>query len=232
MLLQGDGDREAARRPARRKRTHVEWTDWLVSVALILLVIRQLRGRRLSLLSLLWPVALVAWAGVEYLGAVAPYASDRLLVGGLGAVGVGLGLACGFLTHVHARDGIVVARASWLAAVTWILGMAGRLAFGLVALNGGEALIADLSIRLDLHAIDTWPTALITMALAEVIARTCVLFVKHRAVTRLIEEGRAHGRIAALAEDTRPRTAGGPVADATAAYGPEAAAPTSGRDND
>ena len=165
-------------------------TDALVSLALILLVVRQLRGRPLTLLSLLWPVALVGWAGIEYLGAVPPYASDRLLVVGLGVLGVALGLACGGLTSVEERAGVVVARASWAAAVAWVAGMGGRLAFGLLALHGGERIIADASVRLDLHAAGTWSTALITMALAEVVARTAVLAARHRVVTHRIASER------------------------------------------
>lgn len=162
------------------------FTETAVSIALILLVVRQLRGRRLTLLSLLWPVLLVAWAGLEYLGAVAPSSSDRALVVGLGVLGAVLGLACGCLTRVEARDGVVDARATRLAAAAWVAGMAGRLVFGLLALHGGERIIAAASVRLGLHAAGTWPTALITMALAEVAARTVVLAARHRVVARRI----------------------------------------------
>jgi len=182
-------------------------TDAVVSIALILLVIRQLRGRRLTLLSLLWPVLLVAWAGVEYLGAVPPYASDRALVALLGAMGAALGVTCGVLTRVEARAGVVVARASWSAAAAWVAGMGGRLAFGLLALHGGERIIADASVRLDLHAAATWSTALITMALAEVVARTAVLAVRHRVVTRRIAADRNPPLAIRL---TAPANDGGP----------------------
>lgn len=185
-------------------------TDALVSVALILLVVRQLRGRRLTLLSLAWPVLLVAWAGVEYLGAVPPYASDRALVAGLGALGAALGVTCGLLTRVESRAGVVVARASWLAAAAWIAGMGGRLAFGLLALHGGERIIAHASVRLDLHAAGTWSTALITMALAEVAARTGVLVTRHRAVTRRIAAEPHDGRSATAVARTTPPDDGGP----------------------
>ncbi|MFT2712849.1 DUF1453 domain-containing protein [Clavibacter sp. Sh2126] len=185
-------------------------SDALVSVALILLVVRQLRGRRLTLLSLLWPVLLVTWAGVEYLGAVAPFASDHAFVAGLGALGATLGVACGLLTRVEARAGVVVARASWLAAAAWIAGMGGRLAFGLIALHGGGRIIAEASVRLDLHAAGTWSTALITMALAEVVARTAVLAARHRTITRRIAGERGDGRRASAAALATPADDGGP----------------------
>ena len=64
----------------------------------------------------------------------------------------------------------------------WVVGMASRLAFGIVVLHGGAALVSRLSERLSLHAFSTWATALIVMALAEVVARTAVLALKHRRV--------------------------------------------------
>uniref|UniRef100_UPI00197CD369 hypothetical protein n=1 Tax=Pseudomonas viridiflava TaxID=33069 RepID=UPI00197CD369 len=42
-------------------------------------------------------------------------------------------------------------------------------------LHGGAALVSRLSAGLGLHALSTWATALIFMALAEVVARTAVL---------------------------------------------------------
>ncbi|MGH3493511.1 MAG: hypothetical protein ACRDQ1_09775, partial [Sciscionella sp.] len=68
------------------------WTDWLISIALILLVVRQVRGKKLGMVGLLWPVAAVVAAAVKFLGAVPAQLSDLLLVAVLGVVGLGLGL--------------------------------------------------------------------------------------------------------------------------------------------
>ena len=158
------------------------WTDWLVSIGLIALVLRQLRGRRLTIGSLLWPIGLVAWAGLEYLRAIPLQASDLALTGALTATGLVLGLGCGLLTRVTLRDGAPVARATGGAAAFWVAGMAGRLVFGVVAVQDGRS-IALLSRTLQLHSAQTWPTALIATALAEVCARTAVLLVKLRRTT-------------------------------------------------
>lgn len=156
--------------------------DWSVSVALILLVVRQIRGRRLSVIGLLWPAVLVGWAGFTYLVQVPDHRSDWTFVVVLSVIGVLLGTGCGLMTSVYSRETVVMARASGTAAALWVIGMTSRLAFGIAVLHGGAAPISWLSERLSLHAISTWATALIVMALAEVLARTAVLAVKRRHV--------------------------------------------------
>jgi hypothetical protein len=168
-----------------RLHTHDEgtgmgWTDWAISLGLIILVLRQIRGKQLTPASLLWPVGLVAWAAFDYLGAIPTYRSDWIFALGLGASGLCLGLGCGLLTSVYHDDQRVMARATSGAAVLWILGMVSRLAFGIVALHGGAEAIGRLSEELDLHSSNTWPTALILMALCEVLSRTVLLFHKYR----------------------------------------------------
>lgn len=154
--------------------------DWVVSLALILLVVRQVRGRRLTVAGLLWPIALVGWAAYTYLGQVPDHRSDWTFVVVLVVIGLALGTACALLTSVYTREAEVMARASGTAAALWVVGMASRLAFGIAVLHGGAALVSRLNERLSLHSFSTWATALIVMALAEVVARTTVLALKHR----------------------------------------------------
>jgi hypothetical protein len=160
----------------------MNWTDWVISLGLIGLVLRQIRGKRLTRVGLLWPVGLVAWAGFEYLGDIPGHPSDWIFAGVLAVTGLSLGLGCGLLTRVYGDDRQVMARATAGAAVLWIVGMASRLAFGIVALHGGAAAIGRLSEHLGLHAPSTWPTALIGMALCEVMSRTAVLLVKFQTI--------------------------------------------------
>ena len=87
----------------------MHFSDWMVSLLLVLLVVRQVRGRRLSVAGLLWPVALVGWAGYEYLGDVPRHRSDWVFVVMLAAVGLALGIGCGLLTSVYAGE-----ESSWL----------------------------------------------------------------------------------------------------------------------
>ena len=153
-------------------------TEWIISIALILVVVRQIRGRKLTLIGLLWPVPLVAWGAINYLGGVPAYAADWTFVAVDCAAGLALGVGCGLLTDVYIEDGVVKARARWLAAVLWIVGMSSRLAFGLFATNGGAEKIGELSEKLGIHSANTWASGLIAMALVEVVARSAVLFVR------------------------------------------------------
>jgi hypothetical protein len=166
----------------------------MISFGLIVLVLRQIRGKQLTPAGLLWPVGLVVWAGFEYLGAIPGYRSDGTFTVVLAAVGLLLGLGCGVLTRVYPHDRTVMARATAGAAALWIVGMASRLTFGIVALNGGAEAIGRLSEHLGLHSASTWPTALILMALCEVISRTVVLTCRYRTTARAlarIESGAA-----------------------------------------
>jgi hypothetical protein len=165
----------------------VTWTDWAISIGLIILVLRQIRGKPVTLTGLFWPVGLVVWAGFEYLGDFPGYASDWIFAACLSTVGLLLGLGCGVLTQVYPSEGKVMAKATIPAAALWIFGMSGRLAFGVAALNGWTEPIIWVSEKLDLHSEGTWPTALITMSLCEVSSRTAVLLAKYRMVSRELD---------------------------------------------
>jgi hypothetical protein len=153
----------------------MNWTDIGISLGLVVLVLRQLRGRRLSIAGLLWPVSLVLWAAFDYLGTIPGRTSDIVFTSVLAAVGLALGLGSAMLTRVYRDDDEVMVRARPAAAALWIIGMCSRLVFGIVALHGGAQAIGRLTERLDLHSVNTWSTALITMALCEVLSRTLVL---------------------------------------------------------
>jgi hypothetical protein len=161
--------------------------DWAISLGLIVLVLRQIRGKQLTPMSLLWPVALVVWAAFEYLGNVPGHASDWIFVVALGVIGLAFGIGCGALTKVYSNTKVVMAKATGAAAALWIIGMAGRLVFGLFAENGGGSTIAKLSTQLNLHSDTTWATALITMSLCEVLSRTLVLLLRYRKVSATLK---------------------------------------------
>jgi len=160
----------------------VDLTEWIISVALIAVVVWQIRGRKLTVIGLLWPLPLVAWGAIEYLGSVPADLSDWAFVAVCVGAGLALGAGCALLTEVYREQGVVKARAGWIAAALWIVGMAARLAFGLFAAHGGGQVVATWSTDLHLHAAATWASALIAMALIEVVTRSGVLFVRARRV--------------------------------------------------
>lgn len=181
--------------------------DWLISLGLIYAVVRQLRPRRLGLIGITWPVLLVAWAAVEYLGLIPGYWSDWALTLGLASLGAALGTGSGLLTRVYPHGVDVMARATGWAALLWIVGMVSRIVFGLVAINGGAEAIGRLSMRMDLHSEATWPTALIGMALTEVVVRTLILLVRYRRALVMVGDRFGSSRSA------RATSTGAPVSD-------------------
>lgn len=150
-------------------------TDYIIDLALIGIVVLQIRGRRLTARSLLLPVMLVAWAAKTYLHSIPTAGNDLVLVAGCAAVGVTLGAGAGLWTRVEpGPDGSPVAKAGVAAAVLWVLGVGFRFAFQLYATHGGGGAIARFSAA---HAIgmQAWVAALVLMAIGEALARTAVL---------------------------------------------------------
>src|SRR5580658_3590125 len=105
-------------------------TDYLINIALIALVILQIRGSRLDLKTAIRPVILVAAAALYYLRGVPIAGNDLLLYVVLGGLGLVLGVACAATTRVwQASDGFAYAKAGGIAAALWVVGIGSRLAF-------------------------------------------------------------------------------------------------------
>ena len=151
-------------------------TDYVIDLALIGIVVLQIRGRRLTTRTLLLPVVLVAWAARNYLHSIPTAGNDLILIAVCTGVGLTLGAAAGWFTRVSpGPDGSPIAKAGAVAAVLWVLGVGFRFAFQEYATHGGERTIAHFSAA---HAITTgqaWVAALVLMAIGEALARTAVL---------------------------------------------------------
>ena len=151
-------------------------TDYVLDIALIAIVLLQIRGRRLTPRSQLIPLAIVAWAADNYLHGIPTAGNDLLLVIGCAAVGTVLGTLCAVFTSVRPdTQGFPVAKAGVVAAVLWILGVGARFAFQLYATHGGQAAIARFSLAHDITSSEAWTAALVLMALCEVVARVGIL---------------------------------------------------------
>jgi hypothetical protein len=154
-------------------------TDYLLDIGLIAVVLLQIRGRRLTLRSLLLPLGIVAFAATQYLHSIPTDGNDLVLVVLGVAAGAALGLMTGLFTSVRpGADGHPYATAGVVAATLWVVGVGTRFAFQLYASHGGAPAIARFSTH---HAITSgaaWTAALILMAFGEVISRTLVLGVR------------------------------------------------------
>jgi hypothetical protein len=152
------------------------FSDYLIDITLIGLVLVQIRARRLSIKALLLPLGLVTYVAFEYLRAVPTAHNDLFLIVGAAVVGATLGgLAGAFTSVTQAADGSVWAKAGLAAAALWILGTGGRLAFQLYASHGGGTSILHFSSAHGITSATAWTAALILMALSEATMRTGVL---------------------------------------------------------
>jgi ABC-type antimicrobial peptide transport system permease subunit len=154
----------------------VTFADYVIDILLIAVVFRQMRARQLTAGSVLLPIVLVGLACLNYLRPFTSRGNDLVLITVLTAVGIALGLLSGVATDVW-RDAQarVVARAGLLAAAAWVAGMAFRFGFAVWSTHSGAADVARFSVEHQISSRQVWATALVLMAVGEVLARVGVL---------------------------------------------------------
>lgn len=154
--------------------------DYLLNIALVALVVLQLRGRRLDRRGLLLPLILVGWAATQYLHGIPTSGNDAVLVAlGVGA-GLTLGVASARLTRLDVdNDGVPIARATIAAAALWVVGIGGRMGFSLYMQHGGAPTVMRFS---QVHHLtgQGWVTGMVLMAFVEVVSRTLILWTRSR----------------------------------------------------
>jgi hypothetical protein len=156
--------------------------DYLLNIALVALVVLQMRGRRLDRRGLVLPLALVGWAASHYLQEIPTAGNDGVLVAAGVVAGLTLGSASAVLTRLHLdSDGVAVARATAGAAALWVVGIGGRMAFSLYMQHGGAPTVMRFS---EAHRLTGagWVTAIVLMAFVEVVSRTLILWARSRSM--------------------------------------------------
>jgi hypothetical protein len=177
-------------------------TDWIIDIALILIVFRQLREARLSIGTIVLPVALMGWAAHTYLHNVPTAGNDLVLIAALAGVGVVFGIFGGLLTRVRYRAGKVYIKATAGAAALWVVSMGFRMAFAVWSSYGsGISHISSFSVAHHITSGQAWAAALIFMAFGEVIFRLGIIIVRGlRLAARAGRDGAGHGGAGRSAE--------------------------------
>jgi hypothetical protein len=154
-------------------------TDWIIDLALILIVFRQLREERISKATFIVPIAMITFAAKNYLHSIPTAGNDLVLIALMAGVGVVFGLFGGLLTRVRTLQGHVHIKATAGAAALWVASMGFRLGFAVWSTHpSGAAHLTSFSAAHHITSGQAWVTALILMAFAEVIVRLGTIAVR------------------------------------------------------
>ena len=154
---------------------------YVINAILILMVVRQIREHPLDLRNLAIPVLAVGVAAVLFLHSVPLGGSDAVLELACVLAGAAMGAIGGLATHLRlGADGRPLGRAGALAAGMWVGGVGARLAFAVAASNGAGPAIARFSIAHHITGSSAWVAALVLMALADVLTRLAVIYLRGR----------------------------------------------------
>ena len=154
---------------------------YLINASLILLVIRQIREHPLDARSLAVPVLAVGCAAVMFLHSVPAGGSDLVLEAACVLAGAAMGALGGLATRLRlGADGRPLGRAGVVAAGMWVGGVGARLAFAVAAGNGAGPAIARFSVAHHITGSAAWVAALVMMALADVLTRLAVIYLRGR----------------------------------------------------
>jgi hypothetical protein len=152
---------------------------YLINALLVLLVVRQIREHQLDLRALA-----VGAAAVMFLHAVPGGGSDIALDLLCLSAGAALGAVGGLATHLRVgADGRPLGRAGVLAASMWIAGVGARMIFYFAATHGAGPAIARFSVAHHITGPGAWTAALVMMALADVLTRLAVVYLRGRRLT-------------------------------------------------
>lgn len=174
-------------------------TDWILDIALVLVVFRQLRWSRIDVTFLVVPIAIVSFVAYKYLDPIPTGGNDLLLIGAFAAIGTVLGVAGGATTRLRINGGHAYVRAGLAAASLWVLGMGARLGFAVWIEHSGGPTIARFSEQHNITSVQAWVSAMILMVLCEVGTRIATILIriasaKNKAVTRTATRAKAVAR--------------------------------------
>ena len=164
-------------------------TEYLLNLALVGLVVLQIRGIKVTKAALVFPLVMTFWIATSLLKSIPTAGNDLVLEIGGGLAGAALGALAAVATSVTRTGQTATAKAGAVAALLWVAGIGARVGFSLWVSNGGAGTVRDFSIAHHITGGPAWGTAFILMALAEVSTRTAVIYLKTRRTGASIERG-------------------------------------------
>ena len=120
-------------------------------------------------------------AAVMFLHSVPAGGSDLALEAACVAAGAAMGAIGGLATRLRlGPDGRPLGRAGVMAASMWVGGVGARLVFAVAAGKGAGPAIARFSVAHHITGSAAWVAALVMMALADVLTRLVVIYLRGR----------------------------------------------------
>jgi hypothetical protein len=163
------------RAPPPREDARMSTTDYIIDSLLVLLVLLQIKERKLTTNTLVRPLVIVGVAVLSYLHGIPTAGNDLVLVAVLALLGALIGIASGRAVKMRlGPDREVLARSGWASAFFWVLGMGSRFAFIVWITHGGAATIAQFSAQHSITSQEAWTVALLAMAVFEVRGRSLI----------------------------------------------------------
>ncbi len=158
-------------------------TDYLIDSALVLLVLLQIKERKLTTQAIIRPIVIVGIAVANYFHHIPTAGNDLVLISVLALTGLSIGVASALAVHMRrGDDGAVLARAGWASAFFWVLGMGSRFAFLVWISHGGSSSIASFSAAHSITSGAAWTDALLSMAVLEVLGRSLTMALRRRQI--------------------------------------------------
>ena len=168
--------------------------SYILDSALVLLVLMQIKERRLTTTTMIRPLVIVAIAVVSYLNGFPTAGNDLVLVAALACIGALIGIASGQTLFMRRdADGNVLARAGWASAFFWVLGMGSRFAFIYWISHTGSHALTTFSAQHSIASSEAWTVALLARAVCAGRGRPLVM------VRRRARRGGGGGAAAQLA---------------------------------
>lgn len=160
-------------------------TDYLIDSLLVLLVLTQIKERKLTIRALIRPLVIVGVAVVNYLHGIPTAGNDLVLVAVFALLGAAIGVASGQTVLMRrGADGDVLARSGWASAFFWVLGMGSRFAFIFWITHRGAAAVASFSTSHSITSQEAWTVALLAMAVFEVCGRSLIQALRRQQLQR------------------------------------------------
>jgi hypothetical protein len=150
-------------------------TTYILDIALILVVLLQIKEKKITVKTLVRPLIILGVAVASYFHTLPTAGNDLLLILAVSGIGAAIGIASGLSAIMRDRDGEITIRAGWVSGFFWVLGMGARFAFAFWSTHGGISAITTFSVNNHISGGQVWTDALLGMAICEVALRTAIV---------------------------------------------------------